>query len=100
MALKPKKLNFTEAASLPYAHLTMWSALCDGGGITEQNAKNKRYTSIGTSSGISRTLPQPADVVICHPPPGGSDGCAVGGGTTQFCRQNGRGRGVIWVWSS
>jgi hypothetical protein len=24
----------------------MWSALCDGGGITEQNAKNKRYTSI------------------------------------------------------
>ncbi len=35
-------LNFIEAASLPYVHLTMWSALCDAGGLTEQNAKKQK----------------------------------------------------------
>ncbi|CAB3986922.1 reticulon-4-interacting 1, mitochondrial isoform X1 [Paramuricea clavata] len=52
LALKPKKLNHIEAASLAYVHLTMWSALCDSGGLTEENAKNKRVFIVGGSGGV------------------------------------------------
>ncbi|XP_028394271.1 reticulon-4-interacting protein 1, mitochondrial-like [Dendronephthya gigantea] len=52
LALKPTNLNHVEAASLPYVHLTMWSALHDASGLTEQNAKNKRVFIVGGSGGV------------------------------------------------
>ena len=52
LALKPKKLNFIEAASLPYVHLTMWSALRDAAGLTEENSKRKRVFIVGGSGGV------------------------------------------------
>ncbi len=41
-APKPKSLNFTEAASMPYVALTTWSALVDHAGLTAHNTKGKK----------------------------------------------------------
>lgn len=52
LSLKPKSLSDVEAASFPYAHCTAWSALCDTGGLTQDNARDKRVFIVGGSGGV------------------------------------------------
>ncbi|XP_068933220.1 reticulon-4-interacting protein 1, mitochondrial isoform X1 [Petaurus breviceps papuanus] len=49
---KPKCLNHTEAASLPYVALTAWSALNKVGGLNDKNCSGKRVLILGASGGI------------------------------------------------
>tara|TARA_Y100001970_G_scaffold180262_2_gene219493 strand:- start:19577 stop:20623 length:1047 start_codon:yes stop_codon:yes gene_type:complete len=50
--LKPKNLNFIEAASLPYVALTTWSAIVRWGGLNPNNIKEKKVFIQGGSGGV------------------------------------------------
>uniref|UniRef100_A0A8D0C4F9 NAD(P)H oxidoreductase RTN4IP1, mitochondrial n=1 Tax=Salvator merianae TaxID=96440 RepID=A0A8D0C4F9_SALMN len=49
---KPKCLSHIQAASLPYVGLTAWSALCQVGGLNQDNCRNKRILIFGASGGV------------------------------------------------
>lgn len=50
--LKPERLSFVEAAALPYAGLTAWTALAETGGLGPGNAAGKRVLIHGGSGGV------------------------------------------------
>lgn len=56
--MKPKNLSFTDAASIPYAGLTVWSALSSIGGLRESNAAGKKFLVLGGTGGIGVTAIQ------------------------------------------
>ncbi|KAI1895039.1 hypothetical protein AGOR_G00102160 [Albula goreensis] len=49
---KPKVLSHSEAASIPYAASTAWSALVNTGGVNKDNCANKRILIIAASGGV------------------------------------------------
>lgn len=49
---KPKLLNHTEAASIPYVANTALSALVNAGGLCRDNSSDKRVLIIGGSGGV------------------------------------------------
>ncbi|NBC32599.1 MAG: zinc-binding dehydrogenase [Alphaproteobacteria bacterium] len=49
---KPRHLSFVEAAALPYAGLTAWTALAGTGGLGPDNAAGKRVLVHGGSGGV------------------------------------------------
>ena len=49
---KPKNLSHLEAASIPYAALTSWSALCTFGQLHSSNCQGKRVLVQGGSGGV------------------------------------------------
>lgn len=49
---KPSSVNHTEAASIPYAGLTAWTALTCFGGLSEKSSYNKRVLVTGASGGV------------------------------------------------
>ncbi|KAI1279512.1 Reticulon-4-interacting protein 1, mitochondrial [Halotydeus destructor] len=52
MSLKPKNLTDVEAASIPYAGLTAYSAITFFGGINERTAPNARVLVLGGTGGV------------------------------------------------
>ena len=53
LAHKPKTLTHVEAASVPYAALTAWSALTlTAGLLTTSNTRGKRVLVLGASGGV------------------------------------------------
>lgn len=49
---KPKTIDHTQAASLPFAALTAWNALCLFGGMTKSTAQGSRVLLLGGSGGV------------------------------------------------
>ncbi|XP_053237555.1 reticulon-4-interacting protein 1, mitochondrial isoform X2 [Podarcis raffonei] len=49
---KPRCLSHTQAASLPYAGLTAWSAIHLAGGLNQDNCINKRVLIFGAAGGV------------------------------------------------
>uniref|UniRef100_A0A8P4GCA0 NAD(P)H oxidoreductase RTN4IP1, mitochondrial n=1 Tax=Dicentrarchus labrax TaxID=13489 RepID=A0A8P4GCA0_DICLA len=49
---KPKSLNHTQAAAIPYVATTAWSALVNTGGLSKDNCANKRILILGGSGGV------------------------------------------------
>ncbi|KAM4625203.1 NAD(P)H oxidoreductase RTN4IP1, mitochondrial [Polymixia lowei] len=49
---KPKSLSHTEAAAIPYAAATAWSALVNTGGLNKDNCAKKRTLILGGSGGV------------------------------------------------
>ncbi|KAI3367974.1 hypothetical protein L3Q82_026804, partial [Scortum barcoo] len=49
---KPKSLNHTDAAAIPYVATTAWSALVNTGGLTKDNCAKKRILILGGSGGV------------------------------------------------
>lgn len=52
MYRKPNNLSHIEAASIPYAALTAWSALCTFGQLNSNNCQGKRVFIQGGSGGV------------------------------------------------
>ncbi|XP_067137721.1 reticulon-4-interacting protein 1 homolog, mitochondrial-like [Centruroides vittatus] len=52
ISLKPTSIDHVQAASLPYAALTSWSALCWFGGLSKSSAWNSRVLVLGGSGGV------------------------------------------------
>jgi NADPH:quinone reductase-like Zn-dependent oxidoreductase len=52
VALKPKNLTHTEAASIPYVAVTTWKALVDQAGLNPHTTAGKRILITGGSGGV------------------------------------------------
>ncbi|MEE6475950.1 hypothetical protein FKM82_010913 [Ascaphus truei] len=52
ISMKPKSLSHTEAASLPYVTLTVWAALVNSCGLSNDKCPGKRILIIGASGGV------------------------------------------------
>jgi len=66
LSLKPTNLTFEEAASIPYAALTSWSALFKFGNLRIQDAKNKKVLILGATGGLGTFTVQLLKSFGCH----------------------------------
>ena len=58
VSLKPKSLNFTQAAALPLTAITAWELLFDRLELNEQNTQGKSLLVIGAAGGVGSVLVQ------------------------------------------
>ncbi len=49
---KPQTLSHVEAASIPYVAMTVWSALCTGAGLSQENAQGKQVLIHAGAGGV------------------------------------------------
>ena len=58
ISIKPRNLNFEEAASLPYVFLTTWSAVVRWAGLRPQDLENRNIFIQGGAGGVGTTAIQ------------------------------------------
>jgi zinc-binding alcohol dehydrogenase family protein len=58
VSLKPKSLNFTQAAALPLTAITAWELLFDRLELNQQNTQGKSLLVIGAAGGVGSVLVQ------------------------------------------